>query len=145
MSRIILIGCGKTKLTTTARAKDLYCGQLFKARRAYAESTGLRWYILSGLHGVLSPECFVHPYDYELTEFASHSWGARVVRRLLDNTWSDERNFEIHAGATYANAIAQQSAPPYNKDVAVILPLKGLGIGQQLAWYKHHAERFSRL
>jgi len=54
-SRIIIVGCGKAKREygRTYPALRLYTGNLFQARRSYAERSGLPWRILSAEHGLI--------------------------------------------------------------------------------------------
>jgi Phage integrase family len=81
-SRVVLLGCVKTKLGHRARAKDLYISQLWRGRRAYAEASGYPWLILSAKHGLLDPDQKIAPYDValaHLTADARRRWGQRVI------------------------------------------------------------------
>jgi hypothetical protein len=51
----ILLGCVKTKRDHRAKARDLYCSPLWRARRSYAEANGPPWLILSAKHGLVEP------------------------------------------------------------------------------------------
>ena len=145
-SRLILIGCGKTKAAEACAAADLYTGSLFRKRRGYAEATGCEWRIVSAARGLLLPGSWVEPYDVtmdELSEVDRAAWGLAVVLALLSEQADDMRprhlRVEIHAGAPYAELL---------KDVLhaigareVLCPLAGLGIGEQLAWYGQRSRR----
>jgi hypothetical protein len=52
---MILLGCVKRKRDHPATAKDLYSSPLWAGRRAYAESSGVPWLILSAKHGLVDP------------------------------------------------------------------------------------------
>lgn len=140
-TRILLIGCGATKLDHEAPARDLYTGSIFRARRTYAEASGCHWWILSGKYGLLSPECVIAPYDYNLAAQClpdRAAWAVGVAQQLLDllpDHVDDLRRtlFEIHAGETYADRL---------RDVLIAVgwnaswPVRGLSQGQLLAFYK---------
>lgn len=131
MEQYILIGCGKTKLTRPAPARDLYVGSLFKARRQYAEGTGHPWGILSALHGLVMPTDWLEPYDREL-EPHSTFWASRVLAQLTWRWKPEDGVIELHAGQHYRDPLAS-----YLRDAGyrVIAPTAGMGIGHQLGYY----------
>lgn len=145
---IVIIGCGKAKLATKAPARDLYTGSLFATRRRYAESRASLWFVVSAKHGLLSPDEVISPYDQvlsDLLEVDRAAWAVGVVGQLLDELDDHVRlrdvAVEIHSGTDYAD-------PLHDVMVAVgmrpVLPLRGLGIGEQLAWYAQ-AQRYVEL
>lgn len=138
---ILLIGCGKQKLDTDVytRAQDLYTGPLFKARRTYAEDSGLRWLILSAKHRVIWPTQQLLPYDLHLSNLSKEerlNWASRVFWRLRSRMGLSLSHIEVHAGATYVEAL-QAVAP---KATSIVWPVQGMQIGQQLRWYKSQRE-----
>lgn len=138
----IFIGCGKTKLSHPAPARELYTGNLFKQRRAYAErmSAGRPWFILSAKHGLLAPDDVVKPYDLTMADLKPvdrAAWHIAVVHGLLDCADDDDDlskiSFEIHAGADYCHPLAKiLELVGFGK---VTLPVAHMGIGHQLEWY----------
>lgn len=136
MSRVILIGCGKTKQPYVLQARDLYKGPLFVKRRAYAEASGEPWAILSALHGLVLPEQTLRPYDKTVTTDAAVRNLAELLAFQLreDGAWAHVDAVEIHAGALYVEAF-MRATRKISRDVAIDVPLRGLGIGKQLAWY----------
>ena len=52
---VVLVGCVKSKRDHPSPASDLYTSALFRKARAYAESTGGPWYVLSAEHGLVEP------------------------------------------------------------------------------------------
>lgn len=142
--RVLLTGCGKAKAPGPTWAELLYTGSLARARASYARASGLRWWILSAKLGLLDPNQFVAPYDQTLSDLAPidrSAWALGVAQALLDELEDDddprELVVEIHAGAAYV----KQLGPVLEAIGArVELPLKGLGIGEQLAWYKQQRE-----
>lgn len=137
----VLIGCVSRKESAARRAKDLYRTELFSRRRAYAEASGRPWLIVSALHGILDPEDVIEPYDVRITDLE------RPVRdQLADGIVADLDDrfgplngalFEVHAGEEYVRVLTQGLRP---RGARLVNPLRGLRIGEQLAWY---AQRLS--
>jgi hypothetical protein len=138
-SRVILLGCVKSKLGHRARAKDLYVSPLWRGRRAYAEASGCPWLILSAKHGLLDPEQTIAPYDVALAHLdadARCQWGPRAIHALTERYGSlTGMTFEVHAGDAYYLAIASRLA---ELGATLSRPLAGLGMGSQLGWYRTH-------
>lgn len=81
----MLVGCVKTKHSGPSAAKDLYKSHLWRCRRAYAESFGCPWYILSAEHGLLDPDQSICPYDLSLNDLRAKDrrfWSTRVLDEL---------------------------------------------------------------
>lgn len=114
--RIFLVGCVKTKSAAPSPARDLYSSDLFKKRRAYVESVGGRWFVLSAQHGLVAPGDVLEPYDMALKDQPAayrDRWGRAVVKALVERLGPlNELDFEVHAGAAYADALRQ---PPCNE------------------------------
>lgn len=138
MSDIILVGCVQQKLDRQAPAADLYTSPLFRKRRAYAEATGKPWAILSALHGLVMPETPLYPYDFGMDRHgpvSARRWALHVVYEL--DLWVGTANnqlVEVHAGAAYVEPL--QRAFRGDGAFTMLTPMKGLQIGQQLAWYR---------
>ncbi|MGA7055586.1 MAG: DUF6884 domain-containing protein [Mycobacterium sp.] len=99
----------KSKGTRPAAAKDLYTSALFRKERAYAERTGVPWFILSAEHGLVAPDEWLAPYERYLAHTTASyrsAWAAWVAARLdlLARPLSDKA-VEIHAGSTYLDAL----------------------------------------
>lgn len=142
--KIILIGCSKTKVNTQelTAASDLYVSDLFSKRLRYAEENSDAFFILSAFHGVLHPDRCIVAYDVTLSDMQPNDvtlWHVGAARQLMERMVYDFDNrspkrvtVEIHAGRSYCSPLAEiLTAIGFD----VRLPLAGLGIGQQLAWY----------
>lgn len=133
---LVLVGCVKKKLDHPAPARLLYVSDLFAKQRAYAERSGVPWFVLSAKHGLVAPDQVLAPYDLRLSDTSAdyrRAWGARVVSQLLDAAGPlAGKVLEIHAGAAYADAI---SGLLRAAGATVTEPLHGLAMGQRLAWY----------
>lgn len=147
MKRILLIGCGKSKRTVPCPARELYIGPLFTARRQYAESTGCPWLIVSAKHWLLHPDQITAPYNRTVPtdEATAERWAlcvkSRLCEALIENAWVDvgltfqeEFILEIHAGQDYVRPL--RSLFTFELMVTLLAPVEGLGIGQQLKFYK---------
>ena len=156
LNRLMLIGCTKGKQDrpynnlTGGRVipEQLYQSPLFSKRLDYAEVKGLRWAVLSAKYGVWFPRIGQKPYDMtfaEMTPADVAAWHVGVAQRLVEELWEpfnlresddflkpSELTIEIHAGADYCHPLTEILTAV---GIKVDLPLKGLGIGEQLAWY----------
>lgn len=132
-----LVGCVKQKRDEPAPARDLYVSPLFRKRRAHAERTCDDWVILSALHGVVSPEQVLEPYDSTLKTMGAaerRSWAAAVASELARRFGNlDQHVFEVHAGSEYIDYGLEERLRHAGAEVE--RPLRGLSLGQQLAWY----------
>jgi hypothetical protein len=136
---LLLVACVKTKLNVPAAARDLYVSPLFQKERAYGERRGVPWFILSAEHGLVAPDEWLAPYERYLPDTPAGyraAWGRWVVERLdLLAGPLTGRVVEVHAGATYVEAIA---APLTAKGATLVDRLLGLTMGERLAWYDSH-------
>ena len=134
---ILLIGCVGAKALSPAPARDLYISTLFRLRRAYADTLGLPWYVLSAKHGVVGPGEIIAPYDTRLSDLSGaheRSWRANVFAPLEAKLGPlAGRTFEFHAGKHYVEVLQPRLQAV---GATVFSPLKGLRIGEQLHWYK---------
>lgn len=133
MSRtIVLVACVGMKQLAVAPARDLYTSPWFRKARAIAERADA-WYILSAAHGVLHPDTPTAPYDATLnrmTAAARREWSAHV-RRRLDTLLTRGDRVTIFAGERYRDGLETHLR---RRGVHPNVPMRGLGIGQQLAW-----------
>lgn len=121
-AHLLLVGCTKTKRDARAVAADLYDpSDLFRRRRAYAESTSTPWAILSALHGFVAPTTELDPYNFTITQrmradYPLRLWALDVVRAAYRFTGRvpgvDELRLEVHAGVDYVRALSLATLPP---------------------------------
>ena len=134
--------CGARKGPHPCAARDLYTGPLFRVARRWAEVHAGRWWIVSGKFGLVHPDEWIPPYDETLTADKAEAWGQRVGHRLFQENDYHELGGErvvILAGAIYADALEG----PLRALGVVRLeqPLRGLKIGERLAWFKKEQAR----
>lgn len=134
--RIALVGCVRHKLDVAAPGADLYLSPLFRGRRARVERDGLRWFVLSARYGLVEPTQVIEPYDENVGDkdrVARAAWADGIVADLLRREGDlHGLTVELHAGGAY---VAELEPRLTSAGVAVEVPTKGLGIGQQLAFY----------
>lgn len=130
---IVFVACCGQKLSVAAPAEDMYQSDLFKKSRAWAEIYGVSWFILSAKYGVVPPGRRIKPYDETLnskTPSEVAMWNKMVRSQLGYMGW--RRSTVVLAGANYRGWIQQGDN--------VIIPMKGMGIGQQKAWLKQQIQ-----
>lgn len=132
------MGCVKRKRNRPSFAKDLYhASPLWRRRRAYAESSGASWYILSGKHGLLSPDVWIEPYDVALKHLGTgerQDWSRRVLAEIQARLpMLAGEVVECRAGKDYLEDGLEDGL--WKAGAVVRRPLAGMGIGVQLRWY----------
>lgn len=132
---VLLIGCVKSKRPEPAPARSLYTGALFGKRVAYAEASGLPWFVLSSRWGLVDPDELIAPYDMYLGDTSSayrRAWGDFVTAQLAQRMSLAGTTVEIHAGDHYVNAVR----PALEKQGAAVSdPVEADSMGATLAWY----------
>lgn len=135
--RIALVSCSSKKLKYTTMAKNLYVSPLFKCAKQYAEKNFDEWFILSAKHGLLLPNSIIDPYDFSLNDANAEkrkSWSKSVADDIILNA-PYQSTISIFAGSKY-----RQYLVPRLNGFSVVVPLAGLGIGQQLKWFKENLD-----
>lgn len=139
MRRVGLIGCVGQKQSSKSRAKELYTSDLFVKAKRYSEKHYDKWLILSAKYHLVEPETYIEPYDETLndkTTVERREWSKAVSDQIADK-FPDSKAVKLyfHAGVKYREfLIPLLIEAGYSCEV----PLKGLRIGEQLAWYNKH-------
>lgn len=131
--RVGLVGCASSKLQRPAPARELYTSQLFRKASAYAELTCDRWYILSAKHGLVRPDDALEPYDIKLGTNAPdsppiHQWADGVRKQLAAELADVPRVVLVALAGEQYRTVLRPCQWPFE------IPMKGLGIGQQLGY-----------
>lgn len=131
--RVALIGCSKVKATTTCAAREMYRSALFRAALRWALLHADQVLVLSAKHGVLGLDDVIEPYDETLPRYQAGrlAWGARVAAELDRRLPDLDTELAVLAGELYADPIWFE-----DRDVYWSEPLRGLAIGERLAWLK---------
>ena len=138
---LILVGCVKRKHHRAGPAKDIYTSTLWRYRRAYAESHGRPWYILSAKHGILTPGTWIKRYDLSLADLSAserREWSLRVLDELAAEVPAlDGKTIEVHAGKLYVEYGLEKGL----REAGAVIrrPLAHVvGQGRQYVWYREH-------
>ena len=133
---LVLVGCVKSKRDFGAPAKDLYTSDYFVKMRAYAEATGLPWFILSAEHGLVRPDEWLEPYERYLPDTSSdyrHAWGLKVAAQLEEAVGPlVGLVVDVHAGGIYVESL---QGPLQQRGAQVIDQIRGLSFWRRLSWY----------
>lgn len=107
----------------------MYLSPLFKLSLRYARSLGPdEIFVLSAKHGLVDLQQELEPYDLTLNEMPAKEverWAGRVLDRLRDAADLEKDRIVFIAGERYRKYLLTKVAHPE-------VPLRGLGIGQQL-------------
>lgn len=128
---VVLLGCGAAKRSSSAPAWDLYVGNLYRARLAYARELGGPAFILSGLLGLVPADRVIEPYDYDL----------RRAPRLERLAWRDRVASSIARCVDRRAPLVVLASGPYLEPLelldgrAVDVPARGLTLGASLSWF----------
>lgn len=147
ITRVCLIGCGKTKLPHPAMAKDLYTGNLFRLARAWAEKHAGAYAILSAHHGVVAPHVILQPYDHTISDHTItgglrlsppdyRRWISASAQNWLSHFCGPNLRPEVVvlAGKEYC-ALLEEG----HLGLVLTKPLEGMEIGQRQGWLKREA------
>jgi len=118
--------------------------QLFKKAWKHANKHYDRIFILSAKYGLLNSETIIVPYNETLSnknKLARLEWAKKVFDKLYFIIEQNDEIF-IHAGVKYREFLEKWFE---NNGIIYHVPLRGLGIGQQLAWYSQQEKIQSSL
>lgn len=136
--RVGLVACCGLKAKAAAPARELYRSSLFTKSVTYLEARVDVWHVLSAKLGVVDADQVVEPYDVRLGQrdrpgkpgaMPIWTWAQLVTDELVAR-YPDPADVEfiVIAGEQYRTAVHLLERAGYSCEV----PLKGLGIGQQL-------------
>jgi hypothetical protein len=115
-------------------ARELYTGHLFQKAVAWAEQHRYRWFIISALHGLVTADQTLQPYNFTIKELRKperESWAYRAISCQLS---------KYAPSGSHAFLIMPE---PYRRHIQTTLrergityenPVEGMGIGQQMKW-----------
>ncbi|HXP90003.1 MAG TPA: hypothetical protein VN931_03630 [Fibrobacteria bacterium] len=147
---IVLIACSSTKLTTKAKAQNIYTGTAFKLSLVYAKRINPdAIYIISALHHLLELDNEISPYNVTLSNISRSKrnekpdlivlslnekmlWGKITIEQISKIADLENDKFIILAGKEYVKPISK-----YINNM--IEPLSGLSQGHRLAKLKELA------
>lgn len=130
--KIALISCVSKKQEGIHKARDLYISDWFKKTKTYVENKYNKWYILSAKHYLVEPDQKLPYYEMYLpiqSKEYKQNWANTVVSQIT----IPPCKIDIFAGKEYRKYLIPLLQ---DKGFKINIPLEGLGIGQQLKWFK---------
>ena len=142
MEKVGFVSCVKGKAPTPRPAELLYTSDLFQKARMYVVRCYDHWYVLSAKLHLVEPSEVIEPYDETLLQKNARQrryWAQTVYKQIRQRLpEASAYILYFHAGTSYREYLIRLLiGAGYRCEV----PLQGLGIGQQLGWYKHHNNR----
>lgn len=130
----VFISCVKSKKTKPSKASELYISSLFKYSFRYALSLTKRdkIFILSAKYGLVKPDDIIQPYELTLNNMNKRQrqeWAYKVYKQLVREGVSFDEKAIFLCGKKYREFIIK-------KFTNAEAPLKKLGLGEQLKFYK---------
>ena len=135
---VFLISCVKTKRNSACPAEDLYASDWFRSARAYVESRGAIWLILSAEYGLVNPGKVIAPYEKTLKTMsvAERRRWAESVAASFQVAAPSARRVVFLAGASYREFLVPLLA---KQGLRTEAPLSTMRQGEQLSWLKRDA------
>lgn len=137
MTTWALIPCSKTKADRPCSAREMYWPSAqFRGAYSVAESNRELLLILSAKYGLLFPEMIIDPYDETLigkSRAERSAWAMCVVWKFQQEILRPGDIFVSYLGAVYAEFVVPALR---ERGHDVTEPLKGLGQGKRLRWFK---------
>ena len=130
----IFLACCSKKLNCAGEAQKVYCSDLFKKSLEYAKSIpNAKIYILSAKYGLLELTDIISPYNITLNKMSNSQieiWANKVLESMKTKNVNFCEKTIFLCGENYRKHLLKYFS---NYEI----PLQGLGIGKQLAWYKN--------
>jgi len=133
METIVLLMCGKHKLSYKAKAKEMYTSPRFQESILYAKTltSEKNIYILSAKHGLLELEKKIFPYNKSIYDMPIHKkekWAKKVIKQISKVSNLNEDRYIFLTDDDYCSELY-----PVLKNV--VLPLKGLNQEEHLEFF----------
>ncbi len=138
--KLTLISCVSRKAGHPAAAAELYTSAWFRKARAYVESRGEPWMILSAEHGLLDPATVIAPYETTLNTMPvklRREWALGVLEELVV-VLAPGACVVFLAGKRYRELLRPALE---ERGHVVEVPMAGLAIGQQMQWLNRQMEK----
>lgn len=132
----VFISCVKSKRKTKAKARDMYISPLFRYSLKYALSltSENKIYILSAKYGLLKLDEVINPYELTLNtmnESEKKKWAYKVYFQMKKHGINFDEEAVFLTGKNYRKYLM-------TKFSNATAPLKNLGLGMQLSFYKNN-------
>jgi len=125
---LIITSCSKKKLNYSAKAKDLYQGNLFKKVNILSKKIGADLMVLSTKYGLINSETIIEPYDQKILYKSDIDRLRKISNPILSNLESIYTKIVIIMGQKYRKVIQ----PVINNSTKCIIVNSKSGIGGYL-------------
>lgn len=137
---VVVIGCGAAKRDLadgeTVPIVDLYTGNLFRSRLAYARIYGGPHYVASGHYGLVRADTQVQVYELDLRDYRASKDQRAWYREHVLHTLERAVPRETPIIALLAGVYAQPFHTARERGWSVEIPAEGLPIGETLRFLK---------
>lgn len=136
--KIGLLATARKKSRTAEPVITFYQSPLFRKSVQYALKQYEHIYFYNAKDGLLMPEQIMEPYDVSIKTFSlpeKKRWAHDVIQTLNKYESPGKAKIFLHGGLVYRKFLEPELK---NFGFAYVVPLKGLGIGEQLVWYDKH-------
>ena len=132
-----LVSCAKSKKNYRCKASEMYSpSALFRKAYSYALKKYDVVAILSAEYGLLLPDDEIDPYELTLKRMDRKKrmeWSDKVFKQMKEKLDLGKINRAFfHAGKEYREFLIPKLE---GIGVQCIVPIEGLSLGRQLAWY----------
>ncbi len=136
MKRVGLLATARKKQNSPAPVHSFYTSTLFQKSISYALKYYDTLYFYNAKDGLLFPDTVMHPYDVSIRDFShamKEAWAGKVVNELIRLENPGRCIVYLHGGKVYRDFLEPALL---HAGFSYEVPLRGLGIGRQLSWYK---------
>lgn len=133
---LIVIGCGREKLSIAAPASNLYISDRFRSSLNLARDLAAPFVILSAKHNVVEPDSVLEPYDLDLSTLSDsdqRSWAANAIDKLAQ--CAEGRTISLLAIGAYARPLLEANRAR-TQALEIIAPWLELETPDRLVWLK---------
>ena len=133
MQSVFLVSCVGKKREGEMAASDLYCSPWFLKAKKYVERRVPLWFVLSAKYGLVRSDENTSSYDLTLMEMGvreRRAWAQHVLSKL-EPCVNNGTKVTFLAGKLYREHLIPTLE---RKGAEVAVPMRGLGIGEQLSW-----------
>lgn len=130
---IVFLSCVKSKRNVSCRSEEMYVSDLFKKSLQYARSLNPdHIYILSAKYGLLELDDVIDPYELTLKTMSEKDrkvWAYKVCKQFESKGGNYNEKAVFLCGLPYRKYIMTKF---HDREI----PCEGLGLGDQLQFYK---------
>lgn len=134
--KVGLLATARKKFEHPAPVIEFYTSPLFVKTLEYAKKNYDYFYFYNAPNGFLLPNQVINPKDISIKTYSAkekREWGKKIIYALLEHESPEQTIIYLHGGKVfrkYLEPILEECGYEY------VVPLEGLGIGQQLIWYE---------